>query len=107
MQQDTKLENHDTDDLSERRVDDADGRLFEQRNLCVAPGSLFRVGGVGVAFGTVCGHASHTVTVRVVLDANGGELGCAPAEGDQFDDEDHEYTNESDGEGVGLCRRVS
>lgn len=35
-------------------------------------------------------------------DAELGKDGCAPAEGDQLDDEDHEDATETDGKRVGL-----
>lgn len=36
----------------------------------------------------------NTVSMRIVRDPEGGELRSAPAEGDELDDEDREYTDE-------------
>ena len=65
-----------------------------------------------VAGGAVCGEGFGGIEaerwvgmggcVGVVYDAEGGEFGCSPAHGDQFDDEYEEDGEEGEGECIGL-----
>ena len=104
VQQDTELEDRNTDNLRERRVDDGAGLLFEHGSLNVALRALLAGRLALGALGPVRRERADAVSVPVcvVRHADRRELRCAPAERDELDDEDHEDGDERDRECVRL-----
>ena len=135
MEDDTKFEDRDADNLRCRRLiygvvcvmvvfmtmvlRQRLGRAQSRLNVLLDDGDLL-LGQIGtpargtvfIWFRTVCGVGAdavvrYTVSVGIVCDAEGSELGGAPAEGEELDDEDGEDAHERDREGVRLGGSVS
>lgn len=113
MQQDPKLEDENARNLRQRALIEHREhagvltRRVDDIRLCVSAllhvvARVVRVVAVAVAVnvGGVCAVGSVSVCVG---DADGGEFGVAPSEGDEFDEEEDEDGEHGEGEGPRLC----